>query len=318
MCVCVLLACGMIHFTYCTHEKNWDPPASFLLLLLFVICLVGSSIVSFLSLFVVVINFCSVTIFFRYQYRFFVQVFGGPDLYLQKKGGKYTRLVGRHANYKISASAADRWIHHMILAINEHSRLQLPPSPSTSSSRSTKMTTKEDHHHQQQQQHDGHGSGGGGGGNSFGGGGIDYTVAPEAAEETALVIEEAKDALIKYFKYTAHYIVASMSYMRDDQVRLLTLQGFKKENELCMFLFCCCWCCSSSSSGLLLGVRIATYYYESLRSYIDPFFYLLTLPRSLPHFTFTLTHSIMYECMFSFVDSTQLSGGTSIDVGRVW
>ena len=164
-----------------------------------------------------------------------MQVFGGPDLYLQKKGGKYTRLVGRHANYKISASAADRWIHHMILAINEHSRLQLPPSSSTSSSQSTMTTTKEDH---QQPQHRNDGGGDGAGGNSCGDG-IDDTAAADAAE-AALVIEEAKDALIKYFKYTAHYIVASMSYMRDDQVRLWMLHGFKKMSSVCV-----CWCCCS-------------------------------------------------------------------------
>ena len=32
-------------------------------------------------------------------------------------------------------------------------------------------------------------------------------------------INITKEILIKYFKYTAHYIVASMCYMRDDQVR---------------------------------------------------------------------------------------------------
>eukprot|EP01083_Nonionella_stella_P110983 325207_1 len=42
------------------------------------------------------------------QYRFLVQTFGGPELYKEKKG-KYTRLVGRHANYKIGSSAAKRW-----------------------------------------------------------------------------------------------------------------------------------------------------------------------------------------------------------------
>lgn len=40
------------------------------------------------------------------QYRFFVQTFGGPDLYRQKKG-KYTRLVGRHANYNIGNQAGE-------------------------------------------------------------------------------------------------------------------------------------------------------------------------------------------------------------------
>ena len=53
------------------------------------------------------------------QYRFLVQTFGGPELYKEKKG-KYTRLVGRHANYKIGKNAAKRWIYHMELAIDEH------------------------------------------------------------------------------------------------------------------------------------------------------------------------------------------------------
>lgn len=52
------------------------------------------------------------------QYRFLVQTFGGPELYKEKKG-KYTRLVGRHANYKIGKNAAKRWIYHMELAIDE-------------------------------------------------------------------------------------------------------------------------------------------------------------------------------------------------------
>eukprot|EP00977_Amphora_coffeiformis_P016522 scaffold5138_cov170-Amphora_coffeaeformis.AAC.3 len=53
------------------------------------------------------------------QYLFFVQTFGGPALYANKKG-KYTRLVGRHANYTIGAGAADRWVFHMTQAIEEH------------------------------------------------------------------------------------------------------------------------------------------------------------------------------------------------------
>jgi hypothetical protein len=32
--------------------------------------------------------------------------------------------------------------------------------------------------------------------------------------------QEAKEALIKYFRYTAHYIVAASDFMRPDQVRL--------------------------------------------------------------------------------------------------
>lgn len=60
------------------------------------------------------------------QYRFFAQTFGGPDLYRQKKG-KYTRLVGRHANYPMSHRAADRWVFHMKAAIQEHSHLKDDP-----------------------------------------------------------------------------------------------------------------------------------------------------------------------------------------------
>jgi len=56
------------------------------------------------------------------QYHFFVQTFGGPDLYRQRKG-KYTRLVGRHANYNIRSQAADRWVHHMQAAMKAHSIL---------------------------------------------------------------------------------------------------------------------------------------------------------------------------------------------------
>ena len=57
------------------------------------------------------------------QHRFLVQAFGGPQLYREKKG-KYTRLVGRHANYKIGCRAAERWMYHMELAIDEHEALR--------------------------------------------------------------------------------------------------------------------------------------------------------------------------------------------------
>ena len=94
------------------------------------------------------------------QYLFFVQTFGGPNLYQAKKG-KYTRLVGRHANYNIGVGAADRWVFHMLQAIQEH---------------------------------------------------------PLLAEDM-----EAKQNLEKYFRYTAHYIVVAMEYMRPDQVSLPSL-----------------------------------------------------------------------------------------------
>lgn len=73
-----------------------------------------------------------------------------------QKKGKYTRLVGRHANYNIGTRAAERWLHHMVAAI----------------------------------------------------------------EELELEEEESKTCLVKYFTYTAHYIVAAMAYMRPDQVRV--------------------------------------------------------------------------------------------------
>lgn len=93
------------------------------------------------------------------QYLFFVQTFGGPPLYQEKKGTKYTRLVGRHANYHIGPQAADRWVEHMIRAMQEHSILA----------------------------HD----------------------------------ADARQKLEKYFRYTAHYIVVAMEYMRPDQVRAI-------------------------------------------------------------------------------------------------
>ena len=57
------------------------------------------------------------------QYRFLVQTFGGPDLYKEKKG-KYSRLVGRHANYSIGTAAARTWVKLMEEAIDEHEQLR--------------------------------------------------------------------------------------------------------------------------------------------------------------------------------------------------
>jgi len=53
------------------------------------------------------------------QYRFLVQTFGGPKLYQEIKG-KYTRLVGRHANYPIGNRAAIQWVEQMIKAMEDH------------------------------------------------------------------------------------------------------------------------------------------------------------------------------------------------------
>ena len=57
------------------------------------------------------------------QYRFLVETFGGEPMYKAKKG-KYTRLVGRHANYKITTDAAERWLVHMNGAVDEHEELK--------------------------------------------------------------------------------------------------------------------------------------------------------------------------------------------------
>lgn len=51
---------------------------------------------------------------------FLVQTFGGPDLYRQRKGSKYTRLSGRHAAYNIGVRAAERWVQIMVDAMDKH------------------------------------------------------------------------------------------------------------------------------------------------------------------------------------------------------
>jgi hypothetical protein len=84
-----------------------------------------------------------------------------------QKKGKYTRLVGRHANYNIGFKAAERWVHHMKEAINNHDSLD----------------------------------------------------------------EETRQCMVKYFSYTAHYIVVASEYMRPDQVRCgCVMFKYKLEN----------------------------------------------------------------------------------------
>jgi hypothetical protein len=36
--------------------------------------------------------------------------------------------------------------------------------------------------------------------------------------------DEAREKLVKYFTYTAHYLVAAMTYMRSDQVSQQTIR----------------------------------------------------------------------------------------------
>ncbi|VEU36872.1 unnamed protein product [Pseudo-nitzschia multistriata] len=116
------------------------------------------------------------------QYRFFVQTFGGPDLYRQKGKGKYTRLAGRHANYPISHEAADLWVKHMEDAINEHKYLETTSNP-CKYGQNQNNSVSEQHYNNN----------------------ID-------------MIEETKEAMRAYFRYTAHYIVVASEYMRDDQL----------------------------------------------------------------------------------------------------
>jgi truncated hemoglobin YjbI len=110
------------------------------------------------------------------QYLFFVQTFGGPEIYKVKKG-KYTRLVGRHANYNIGHEAADRWVKHMELAIEQHEQLK---------------------------------------------GDL-----------------EAREALQKYFRYTAQYIVVASEFMRPDQVSTIHKAFFHHPPRLRYRMVCC-------------------------------------------------------------------------------
>ena len=101
------------------------------------------------------------------QFKFFVQIFGGPDLYRQKGKGKYLRLSGRHANYPIGHRAADRWVMHMVNAMDEHPKL---------------------------------------------------AIGENTTDADVAMITETREAMVAYFKYTAHYIVVASEYMRDDQL----------------------------------------------------------------------------------------------------
>jgi truncated hemoglobin YjbI len=126
------------------------------------------------------------------QYRFFVQIFGGPDLYRQKGKGRFARLSGRHANYPIGHGAADRWVMHMEHAMNEHPKLNsIPAHENEKENHDTTATTTTPVE------------------------GIDDVEEDDAIE---VMIAETKEAMRAYFRYTAHYIVVSSEYMRDDQL----------------------------------------------------------------------------------------------------
>lgn len=53
---------------------------------------------------------------------FLEQYFGGPNTYSQQRG--HPRLRMRHAPYRVTPDARDRWLHHMRAGVDE---LALPP-----------------------------------------------------------------------------------------------------------------------------------------------------------------------------------------------
>ncbi|GAB4837371.1 Two-on-two hemoglobin-3 [Ancistrocladus abbreviatus] len=50
------------------------------------------------------------------QYEFFVQRMGGPPLYSQRRG--HPALIARHRPFPVTHQAAERWLHHMQLALD--------------------------------------------------------------------------------------------------------------------------------------------------------------------------------------------------------
>lgn len=57
------------------------------------------------------------------KYEFFIQRMGGPNLYTQRKTNDrwhgHPALRARHAPFQVTTSNADRWIHHMKLALTD-------------------------------------------------------------------------------------------------------------------------------------------------------------------------------------------------------
>ena len=136
------------------------------------------------------------------QYRFFVQTFGGPDLYRQKGKGRFTRLSGRHANYPIGHRAAERWVMHMEHAMGDHPNL----NPKFSKQNSSPDKSNENRNLQNAVK-------------------LETASALKGEDEPKddearllMMIDETKDAMMCYFRYTAHYIVVASEYMRDDQL----------------------------------------------------------------------------------------------------
>lgn len=51
------------------------------------------------------------------QYEFLIQYFGGPTIYSDQRG--HPRLGRRHAPYPINNQAAQAWLSHMLVAMDE-------------------------------------------------------------------------------------------------------------------------------------------------------------------------------------------------------
>jgi len=51
------------------------------------------------------------------QYEFFIQRWGGPPLYSQRKG--HPALKARHVNFKVTPRSAVRWLQHMSAAMDD-------------------------------------------------------------------------------------------------------------------------------------------------------------------------------------------------------
>src|SRR3712207_1844042 len=53
----------------------------------------------------------------EWQYLFLTQYFGGPQRYMEQRG--HPRLRMRHGPFAISPREANRWLQHMLAALDE-------------------------------------------------------------------------------------------------------------------------------------------------------------------------------------------------------
>lgn len=98
------------------------------------------------------------------QSTFFVQTFGGPPLYRERKQSPYTRLVGRHAAFPVTHEGARVWVEIMERSLRE------------------------------------------------------YKSEQEENKGRGRITKEYCDAMLDYFRFQSHYIVVSLSYMKEDQL----------------------------------------------------------------------------------------------------